>query len=268
MISRFNYTNRQPIPRSHIFLSLIEMPEGRFQIGGHVNLQLKEPLAPSAQIIVEAYKGSLVMRFDFGTVANQRPPENAFLDHFPRDLRPLFRIKVVEEGPQRKLLALAESFSPKTTGEIKAGRNSILPVEPADLGHLVWKLDFEGNAVRALQLNRNFHESRDITSLALDPDFIALVYPAVINQILQRLLLGPEHEIVEPDHEWLVFAHLLAGREAPDRNEGDETAFDSEAFSSQVYEWIEEVVAGFCSRHNIAEMFFSFKRNQEDPINA
>lgn len=267
MISRFNYTNRQKIPRDHVRFSLIEYPEGPFQFAGHVNLALPVPLDPSAHVIVEAYSGPVVMRFHFGTVGNQHPPENTILDQFPPGLRPYFRVKVVAPGPDRRILAVADGVTPFDADERNTGRHSILPVETVDLGARVWNLRFEGNEVR-LQLNSAIREPRDITSLAREHDFLALVYPAVVSQILHRLLLGPEHEALEPDHDWLIFASRLAGREAPHRNEADDAASDADDFTSQVYEWIEDVVSGFCSQNNSAEAFMRFKRDKEDLVNA
>jgi len=263
MIRRFNYTDRQKIPRAQVRLAWVENGTGPLQFRGTLDLTLERQLDPTALVFVEAYSGPVVMRFPYGTVEHPEHPSDTTLGEFPPGLKPHFRVKVVEPGPERLLLAWADAVTPLAPDEVQTGRRSILPVETVDLGPLVWRLRFEGNEVR-LQLNSAIREPRDITLLARDPDFIALVYPAAIRQILERLLLGPEHDSVDDDNDWLVFAAQLAGRPAPARDDAAVDANDDSAFTDEVDDWVKDAIEGFCQQQHAAEQFVQFKKELEE----
>jgi hypothetical protein len=261
MIKRFNYTDRQKILRSQIRLAWIEDGSGvlRFSVELDLNFD-KRPLAPDAIVFLEAYSGPTVMRFSCGSVGNLEYPEGTLLSDFPPGLKPLFRVKVVSPDADRRLLAWADAVSPLAADEVKSGRRSILPVETVDLGPKVWFLRIESNTF-FLQLNSSIREPRDITVLAKEPDFIALVYPAVIRQILAHLLLGPESDSVEDDHSWLVFATQLAGRTPPKNHYQTE---DEDAYGDEVNEWIDNVIEAFCAENHAMERFIQAKKEAEE----
>lgn len=258
MISRFNYTDRIRIPQRNVRITWIEDGSGSLGFNAEVDLELERLLDPAGLVFVEAYSGPVVMRFPFGTVSHREHPAETSLTEFPPGLKPLFRVRVVDPAGDRRVLAWADAVAPLSQEEIKSGRRSILPVETIDLGQRVWNLRIDSNKF-FLQLNSSIREPRDITVLARDSDFIALVYPAVIRQILSHLLLGPEAESVGEDHEWLVFAASLCGRPAPARPEDIEEG----SFVDEVEEWIHDSVTSFCSAQNAAENFVTFKKEAE-----
>ncbi|HEY1793335.1 MAG TPA: hypothetical protein VGG34_10490 [Opitutaceae bacterium] len=258
MIRRFNYTDRLKIPHQNVRLAWVDSGNGPLQFKGEFDLELDRLLDPSGAVFVEAYIGPAVMRFSFGTVAHREHPEDTRLTDFPPGLKPLFRIRVVDRSIDKRVLAWADAVSPLAPDEVEGGRRSILPVETVDLGPRVWNLRIDSNKF-FLQLNSAIREPHDITVMARDADFIALVYPAVIRQILTHLLLGPETESVEEDHDWLTFAAALTGRRAP-TNDGDA---GEELFMSDVEDWITEAVEAFCLQQHAAETFVTFKREAE-----
>lgn len=260
MIRRFNYTDRQKIPRQNIRLAWIDDGNGTLRFSCDLNLELERLLDPAGRIFVEAYSGPVIMRFPFGTVEHPEHPADTSLADFPPGLKPLFRIKVVDPAEEKRLLAVADAVTPLAPDEIDSGRRSILPVETVALGHRVWNLRIESNTF-FLQLNSSIRKPRDINLIATDPDFVALVYPAVIRQILEHLLLGPEKVSVGENHEWLIFASQLANRAAPTRNEDEE---DDGSFDDEVEAWINEAIDGFCLRQNAAETFVQFKMEVEE----
>lgn len=261
MIRRFNYTDRQKIPRDQVRLAWIEDGSGLLRFSVELDLEFTErPLNPAALVFIEAYSGPVVMRFSCNTVEHLEYPADTLLSEFPPGLKPLFRVKVVAPDAERRLLAWADAVSPLAADEIKSGRRSILPVETVDLGPQVWNLRIESNTF-FLQLNSSIREPRDITILAREPDFIALVYPAVIRQIISHLLLGPERNTVEADHPWLVFASNLTNESPPD----SETALDDEdAYAEDVKEWTDKVIQGFCQQQHSMERFIQFKKEAEE----
>jgi hypothetical protein len=258
MIRRFNYTDRLKIPHENIRLAWIDDGSGPLQFRGDLNLELDRLLDPAGRVFVEAYSGPVTMRFPFGTVDLREHPENTRLTDFPPGLKPLFRVRVVDPAEDRRILAWADAVAPLAPEEIESGRRSILPVETVNLGPKVWNLRIESNRF-FLQLNSAIREPHDITVMARDADFIALVYPAVIRQILDHLLLGSESEAVDADHEWLLFAASLAGRPAPVRDDDSE---DGE-FLDAVEDWISATVDAFCEQQHAAETFVTFKKETE-----
>jgi hypothetical protein len=119
------------------------------------------------------------VRFSLGRAGEIRPPEDPRLHRFRPGEKVLFRIKIVDEqDATHRILAWADKLRPLLPEEAQAGRRSILPVEPAELGERIWALRWNDD-VPVLQLNASFREPRDITAIArTDADFIALVYPA------------------------------------------------------------------------------------------
>ena len=133
-------------------------------------------------------------------------------------------MKVIDTSDgRRRIAARADDLTPLSPQEIRTGKRSIFPVETLDLGPLVWSVRMEGTKP-ILQLNSRIRGPRDISSLAKEADFIGLVYPAAIHRVLSYLLLGPERENVEADHEWLLFGAALAGRHAPSEEDYEEHA--------------------------------------------
>lgn len=264
MIRRFNYTDRQKIPRDQISLIWVESVGAPLSFRADISLELPTSLPPRAHVLIEAHSGPVVMRFSFGTVERLEHPADTTLSEFPPGLKPLFRVKVVEPDEGKRILAWADAITPLSPDEVKSGKRSILPVETLDISPLIWKLRIDSNQFR-LQLNSAIREPRAVTLLALEPDFIALVYPAVVRQILQHLLLGPEQESVEPNHDWLLFGAQLAGRSAPEHDDADEASTDDDAFTAEVEDWIQSAVAGFCSRQRCVESFIQSKKEAEEP---
>jgi hypothetical protein len=261
MINHFNYTDRQRIPHQQLQFVWMQHNDGVLRFRAELNLTLARPLPPEAVVVVEAYSGPVVMRFPFGTVGLVQPPVDVALYDFPPGLKPSFRVKVVEtSNAERRLLAWAKEITPRMPEDIEAGRRSILPVETVDLGPLVWNIRLEDNTP-VLQVNSAIREPRDITTMAKEADFISLVYPAAIRQILDHLLLGPERDNVEPTHDWILFGNTLAGRIAPNPDDYDD---ESSEFREDVEIWIHEAVKGFCAKQATVEAYVQFRKEAEE----
>lgn len=260
MIRRFNYTDRQKIPRENIRLELIENGEEPLRVKGKINLDFERPINPAGLVFVEAYIGSVAMRFSWGTVEQPEQPDDTRLTDFPRGLTPLFRVRVVDSTDDKRLLASADHIRLLTSEEMRSGSRSILPVETVDLGQRVWNLRIQANTF-FLQLNSSIRQPRDITVLAREADFIALVYPAVIRQALGHLLLGPDKDMVEEDHDWLVFGRQIAGETAPVRSESEH---DDDSFNDSINAWIDKAIEGFCEMRHAKETFVQFRKTEEE----
>ncbi len=261
MINHFNYTNRQRIAHQQLNFVWVHNNDGVLRFKAEMNLETSNPLPPEAAVFVEAYSGPVVMRFSFGTVANRFHPADTALYDFPPGLKPAFRIKVVDTSvSDRRLVAWTKDVMPLSEEEVQAGRRSIFPVETVELGSVVWNVRLEDNTP-VLQLNSAIREPRDITSLAKDSDFISLVYPAAIQRVLDHLLLGPERDNVEPEHDWLVFGRSLSGRPAPNF---DDYPDESIEFREDAAKWIQEVIESFCARQSAVEAYIKFRKEAEN----
>jgi hypothetical protein len=258
MIRRYNYTDRLKIPRENMKLAWVDDGSGCLSFSCDLNLELDRLLNPDGRVFVEAYSGSDVMRFDFGTVSHREPPGDTRLIDFPPGLKPLFRVRVVEPDDECRILAWADRVVPLAPDEVESGRRSILPVEYVDLGQRVWDLRIESNKF-VLQLNASIKEPHDIAVLAREADFVALVYPAVVRQILTHLLLGPESDAVEPDDEWLNYAATLTGSRAPSADDGA----SEEEFADDVEAWIHDVVEAFCNQQYARDNFVVARKDKE-----
>lgn len=244
MIRRFNYTDRLRLSSNEIQILVWEHEDrpSTFDFGFTPPDQLAGN--SSATVWVEAYSGPLQMRFPYGHPRHLQKPPSTALSRFRPGEKVLFRVKVVDESdPFRRILAWADQVRPVTPEEQAAGRRSILPVERAPLGDRVWWLDWRENTP-VLQVNESITEPRNITQMArMDPEFISLVYPAVVRQILHTLVLTEEVLPVDDDdgHDWIRLAEtqLHAGPLPADTGPRSENI--------ERREWVERAVNGFCS---------------------
>ena len=263
MIRKFNYTDRKRILRENVSFQWIESENGNpatFKAKlDFRDLVTDDNLRPDGQIWVEAYSGATVARYHFGTVDGPIEPDDTRLSGFPRGLKPHFRIKVVDpDDPRKRLLAFADKIAPVEKEDIEAGRQSILPVEYVDLGQQIWNLRMDDSLEPVLQFNELITEPVNIRVLAKNAEFTALVYPAVIREILSRLLLETDEPGMAVDHDWLKYGKSLASRPCPDPERYDDDR--NEDFHRDVREWIEDVVKDFCRSRSTKDAYMEEKK--------
>jgi hypothetical protein len=88
--------------------------------------------------------------------------------------------------------------------------------------------------------------------------FASLVFPQVLHQILQQLLIidnMPVAEIRQSDgweNQWLKFAERICGSEAPSSEDDDD----------ELQLWIEGAVNRFCSKADAQDRFVESFTNQ------
>ncbi len=246
MIRNFNYTDRKRILRENISFEWIDgKGEEPASFLAKIDLHSAGLIRSDGQVWVEACSGSIVSRYYFGTVEHPEYPEDTRLTSFPRGLKPTFKIKVVDpKDPRKRLLAFADRIAPSEREEIESGRQSILPVEYVDLGQKIWNLRIDDSLMPILQLNSTITDPVGISTLAKSPEFVALVYPAVIRQILSYLLLETEDPSMIAEHDWINYGSNLTARHCPDR---DTYGDNEEDFARDARIWIDDVVGEFCN---------------------
>jgi len=240
MIRKFNYTGRTKIERENarVFLMTTEEDELYFQ----TTLQLEGyKLNPHATIYVEAYHKGYVRRTPYGTVAHlQEPPrEQRLLTDCPTPEQLQFRAKVVDETGEGhgRIVAGADRLEQRNPEQTEANRISLLHVMLDDeMEDRLWDLDFKGEWPE-LHINSSVEGFKAI--VRTDAQFNSLVYPTIVEQVLNEALLDGDEDCGEDESWqtlWIRYARTLPGSTpVPDSRE-------------ERVQWIRDAVGGFC-RH-------------------
>lgn len=242
MIRRFNFTNRKKLPQSLFDISVTSGSprefNATFDLGGFL-------FPPEARLYFEASSsGSGVsVRFPWGTVAAQEVPAQRSLELIPGE-NVRFDFKVVDETEDTgRILGIARGISLRSGGD---GRRSLLPVNPVPLGQQLWRLSFEQPDTPWLEVNDAVPDI--MTRAQSDPVFVALVYPAVVREILLEAMIARGHHDPEDTSSWEGCWLSFAMRFHPDLTPPSE--------SPELHrEWIDQVVMGFCTHYSIRDRF-------------
>ena len=253
MKRRFNYTGRERIRKENISIVLNRDQQGRVRsFNATINFDGLN-LLPDARVYVEAYHREELQRFDFGTLGGISPPPDTRLSDLAYTENLKFRVLVVDEsGEHGKILAQADRIAP----EAPADRKPILPVEFRDLGQQIWRVGFTGEEGAPFLIINN--RIPNIENMAkTDPHFIMYVYPAIIREVLTRMIfIDGVDNISDPPvdwhRDWLEFSRSILPSEGPPEAILDPTANGN---SEDAVEWIERVVGEFCSSRNEWERY-------------
>jgi hypothetical protein len=243
MKRRFNYTNRIRISRDRVRIALKD--QGALPPAFDASLDLTGlGLAADARVFVEAYYRAAYMRFDFGTVGSVGCDQDRTLRDIDNRELIYFRVKVTDaNGEHGKLLAEADGLI-ANPAEGTGHNVCILDVKYEDLENLAWNLELDDGSTPTLVVNRKISNREYVRS---DTAFFALVYPAVIREILTFILLQNDHEY-EPgsddwEDQWISYVRSLPGIADPP-NEGEE-----------IRNWIDQAVRSFCSYQPACQLF-------------
>lgn len=253
MLRSYNFTGRKPIDPSRVSIVLSDRDGGR-AVDATVRLDGMR-LPSDARVYVEAFYKASYMRFDGGSVDRPAAIRTQPLTDIESGGRVNFRVKVVDEsGEFGRILADADNLTPLEGGEAPSNRKALLPVQPADLGEVIWKLGSEPGGF-VLYVNNRIPNVREV--LRTDAVFFSLVYPAAVREILTRILFVEEHFDANDDSDdwrslWLRFARDL-GAGGPPRP--DEDADPAEQRLEHL-SWIDAAVEVFCASHRTNSRYF------------
>jgi len=242
-INRLNYTNRRRINHRDARIVIRERENSPPEFDAHLKLG-DYKLPADALVFVEAYRQTRWMRFAFGEVRAIVPPVDRTLSEFDSAEGIQFRVRVTStSGRKGVMLAEADKIRPKRSDDTDDERVPLLPVQPAELGHLVWKLDFTSDPV--LLINK----SLDWRAVASSPSFRSLVCPAALREVLIRIRFEEEYpDLDDPEDwkaKWILFGSSLPGcSNVPDEEDWD-----------HFEEWIEMVTEAFASQANSIGLF-------------
>ncbi|MDE2940647.1 MAG: hypothetical protein OXR67_17270 [Chloroflexota bacterium] len=253
MISEFNYTQRKRIESKHFKVELIE-PSNDSLHSFNVELDLEELQLPSdAPLVVEASRGSAVMRFPWGTAGQPLAPINRELTDVP--LVPSFRVMALVPDDSRRILALASQVKPRWERARSPGASELLYLLEEDLGQEVWRLDLpEGEELPVLKVNSKIDGiSRTVRQ---DPAFRSLVFPEVVRSVLTKALLIEEAEQGDEEgywYGWLGFISQFYNVECPGSSEFDT---NDENRQEALLGWITGAVEAFTQyRFNASDIY-------------
>jgi hypothetical protein len=251
MIRRLNFTNRIKIKREDVMITVLDTDK---QILFEANLSglAKYNLPSESFVFVEAYRMSNWMRFSFGQVGKITHPKSLALKSFTSYEGIKFRVKITAAGQNHMLLAEADAIPLLTKDQKKSDKDPLLPVIPSDeLGDEIYRVDYsEGNPI--LLINSSVGNYKNI---GLSPSFVSLALPAVLREILTKIVLI-DKRIDDDDMDdwhcrWIKFSTQLLGYdELPSTEDLDECA-----------EWIQSISSAFARKQNLKSQFKGFWRD-------
>ncbi len=249
-VRRLNYTSRKRIRQRDVSIAVHQVQGSPPEFEASVLLESYR-LPGDALIYVEAYRQTSWMRFEFGTVSKPAFQEPRKLNEFDSMDAILFRVRVTSSGDASGLLlAEADGIRPSGADEFEEKRVPLLPVKPDDeLGQEIYKIDFTADPI--LLINAKINDWR---SLVQQPAFVGLVFPAVLRQVLNRILKEEEHtdfdDLSDWRSRWLRFCISFgAGSDIPEASDDDAAAID---------DWIDSAVSAFCSKKKVLTAFRKF----------
>lgn len=249
MIRRFNYTGRRKLPKACARVYLYRPPEGPSEFQAELHLE-GQRLPDDAQVYVEAYYRSSMMRFPFGTVADalEYADDRCALTDIQNTLA-FFRVKIVDESADfGRIVGIIDQIKPSLPDEADAPDTSLLFVQYVDLGDRIWRVDIaDDHAMPILQVNSELDLGTSVQEFVrYDPAFMSLVYPSVVREILDYIVRDeglPESGEESWKTDWLLFGTLLTGAA---------TVPDFLSLSSEERAgWVDDVVTAFCQRNDL-----------------
>ncbi|MFA4852594.1 MAG: hypothetical protein WC599_08755 [Bacteroidales bacterium] len=246
MIKKFNYTGRKKLSRDRINISVVEDKPHKYFT---VSLNLKGLRLPDeAKVYIEPYHKSSVMRFPFGTVANEVKPSNTLLTDIPSTSIVHFRIYVVDESEKLgRILRVAKEIKPKNLEGDTGNRKTILPIDwDKDLEQQIFRITFPNNDYPTLEINSRIENRKELVKT--NPIFRSLVFPVALKEIVTKIAADSD-EFDEGDDSWQS-TWMKFIREV--LHVYIEVDFESE---EDVNYWIEEVVAAFCRKNRFRNKF-------------
>ncbi len=254
MIRQFNYTNRKRIPKEKIRIVLREQGQKPPSFDATADLsELKLP--ETARVYVEAYYRNSYMRFDFGTAAQVKSEDNRTLSEIDNREAIYFRVKAVDtSGEHGKILAEVDGIIPNSS-DGPGVRVAILEVKfEENLGSQPWSLELSEAATPVLVVNKRLGSKEYVRS---DDVFFSLVYPAVVREILTRIVVIDEYTYDDEEDQWRqLWLYFVCG--LPDVGLppiGD----DPDA----KYVWIEGAVSAFCKAQPACSRFLDSRSKEE-----
>lgn len=237
--ARSNPTNLKEIDRNRVNISVSEMNGQRSFILDRCDLE-GLGLPENLKLICMAGAGPTSLRFELGTISSWSR-ESQSLNGLDRSASLRFRIMMHEEGSPR-LVASVENLHPMDDSQSE----SLLPMEPAELGERLWRLELREDGP-VLQFNVSvFPNAAGVENYF---PFNAFVLPEALHQIIEEISRDPE-KLNDDNDGWRAWGGWLdaIGADRPPTTEDDD--------SRKV--WCKDTLQIFCDRHRFASGLRTF----------
>lgn len=233
--ARSNPTGIKEIDRKRISISVVEIGETRYTRLERLDVE-GMGLGDDLNVVLIARAGSTSARFEVGTLSSLHH-DNLPIDSLDRSQPLRFRV-LLRSKEDPRLVAVAEDLRPRDDGQ----SDSLLLMEPADLGERIWKLVIQDEEA-VLQFNpRVFPNAQGAEN---NRWFSALVLPEALRQALEPIRMDPSklEEGAGSMADWAPWLKALGADLPPPDPEEDEDGSR---------EWCEEVVTLFCRKYRFA----------------
>jgi len=231
--ARSNPTNLKEIDSGRVNITISEINGQRSFNLDKCNLDglgLPEDL----RLICIASAGPTSLRYELGSSASWSR-ESRSLEGLDRSATLRFRILMHEKSNPR-LVASAENLCPKDDSQSE----SLLPMEAADLGERLWRLELRDDGP-VLQFNESvFPNAAGVENYI---PFGVLVLPEALRQVLEEITRDPS-KLDDENDAWYLWGAWLdsIGADRPSSEDEDEVK----------KAWCNEVSGIFCDRHRFA----------------
>jgi len=255
----FNYTGKKKI-RSKDVVIITSTVEGSLTVSVDVSLE-RYHLPDDGALFLEAYRQNSWMRISLGTMETFDSDQTYELSEFNDSGGILFRLKVTEmeldsdseNGSRRgKILALADKIQPLAEDGSSNGRDCILSVRTVEMS-AIWRLDLDNVAYPILCLNK---DAGSKISLAHSWHFITMVYPALVREILTKIVDNRVHGWFDDDesweYKWYSFARSVDGvYEMPHLHN---SVCNDEVYRD-IKDWVNDAVEAFAKSKDVLGNF-------------
>lgn len=244
---RINSTGRKRIRHEHIEIQMLpSRADESLRASAKVDLSSYK-FPPEALLAIEAYHRSSGMRFDCGTVGDQRIPKLLVLDQVDQSGSVLFRVKVTDSNANRGLLlGSAERIQPLAENEDK-DRRALFPVLYRSLGEQIWKVEINSGDRPKLILNRDLPGLQH--RMESDAFMKGMLFPAAFRIVLAALAVAGQDDEEDDEQdgaawqvEWLKFCRETLGIASAPPTDSEERE-----------KWVEEVVEKFSSEYGFVK---------------
>lgn len=237
--ARSNPTNLREIDRSRVNISVSEINGQRSFTLDRCDLEgLGLPI--NLKLICMAGAGPTSMRFELGTVSSWTR-ESQSLNGLDRAASLRFRILMHEEG-NPLLVASVENLRPMDDSQSE----SLLPMEPADLGERLWRLDLREEGPVLLFNVSVFPNAAGVENYF---PFNAFVLPEALHQVIKRISEDPA--VIDDENDaWSAWGGWLdaIGADRPPTEDDDDIRET----------WCKDTLKIFCDRHRFASGLRTF----------
>ena len=246
MRARIRLTGRKPLPRSSISVRATQNHDEVSIALSIVKSHYFESFPLKAEIKLRLYENKLTETLNFGKLGAlfiERKIQNqtAFS-------APTCQLRIVQSSGERKGVLLGSTSTwtlpvrEEDPGPDKRRCKGILMVQLFDIAPRAWKLDIREDAHPVLYLDSSIPDAR--AWARTDPTFISSVFPAVIREIFDNILVEGD----SPDIEWVADWLKWAGTLMPDQV----TPFEEHRQRQQ--EWIDNLLDRFCQQNRVLDL--------------